>query len=147
MKYFLFFWLFLVVGFSALAQVPTPTPSPAPSSGEVILGFLALVKSWGSMGIYAGIAAALKLLIDGIKAFGLWDKIPAQWQSSVVIGIGILTVGLTTLAAGGSVQMALAAALGSSGAAMLLHEWLDDVLTWVKAKLNPPKMEVPPPTK
>ncbi len=144
MKKYLFFWIFLVVGLSALAQVPTPTPSPspAPSTGEVILGLLALVKSWGSMGIYAGIAAALKLLIDAVKAFGFWDKIPAAWQSSAVILAGILTVGLTTLAAGGTVQMALAASIGSSGVAMLLHEWLDDVLTWVKAKLATPKMPV-----
>lgn len=138
-------FLFLsVIGLSALAQVPAPTPAPTPSG--VILDLLGLVKSWGSMGIYAAIAAALKLLVDSLKAFGLWEKIPAVLQSTVVVLFGLLTVGLTTLAAGGTAQMALAAAVGSSGVAMLFHEWLDDILPWVKEKLYPPKMEVPPPT-
>lgn len=137
MKYFLILLnIMLLLSLSAFAQVANTPPNPTAS--DVLLGLLGLVKSWGTLGIYAGIAAALKLLVDATKAFGIFDKIPAAFQSSFVILIGVLTVGLTTLAAGGTVSMALAAALGSSGAAMLLHEWLDDIVTWVKAKLNPP---------
>lgn len=99
----------------------------APSLADVILQLLSLAQGWKSVGVYAGIAAALKLLIDGSKALGLFDKIPAMWQALSVVLVGFLTVGLGAMAAGSDSGHALVAALGSSAGAMLLHEVAQDL--------------------
>lgn len=99
----------------------------APSMSDVILQLLSLAQGWKSVGVYAGIAAALKLLIDGSKALGLFDKIPAMWQALAVVIVGFATVGLTAMASGADAGHALVAALGSSAGAMLLHEIAQDL--------------------
>lgn len=144
-KFGFLIWVFMLaivmVGLSVLAQTPAPTPIagppvvPSPGVGDVLLSFLGIIKSWGSLGIYGGIAAILKLLIDGLKALGIFDKIPQALQGLFVMLVGVLTVGLATLAAGGTVAQALSAALASSAGSMFLHEILQDVLGW----LFPPK--------
>lgn len=110
--------------------------APAPTAGSVIGDFFGLVKSWKDMSIYAAIALLIKLIVDGIKVFNLWDKIPAKLQSYVVVAVGAVTVGLTTLATGGTFLQALSATLGSSGVAMLMHEMLDDLMLGIREKLN-----------
>lgn len=133
----------LALAASAFAQVPVAptvthlTTMPNPTVGDVLVGIFSLVKSWGSLGLYAGIATALKLIVDGTKALGIFDKIPAQLQALFVMLIGFVTVGLTTLASGGSFLAALSAALGSSAGAMLLHEVWQDFSDWLAEKAEP----------
>lgn len=130
--YLTLFALTSIFVLSALAQTPSPspaispTPIPTPSLGAVLLGIFDLVKSWKDLGMYAGISAALKLLIDGIKAAGIWDKIPSKLQGLAVLLVSTLTVGLAVMASGGTLLSALSSSLGSGAGSMLLFEiWKD----------------------
>ncbi len=127
MKFLMAFILVMVATMAAFAQAVLPVPTPTPATlSDALIGVLGLVKSWGTVGMYAGIATALKLLVDIVKATGLFDKIPAKWQALSVLLVGTLTVGLTTLAAGGTVPQAVSASFGSSAGAILIHEiWAD----------------------
>lgn len=99
---------------------------------------LEIVKNWKTLGIFGGIAAALKLLIDAFKAFKIFDKIPAAFQSPFVLLVSVVTVGLGSAAGGASGPEAVGAAVASAGMAMLLHELTDDLLGLLKKKLPAP---------
>ncbi len=136
--------LFAFAAFAQLAGSPIPSATPmpvvippAPTTGSVFIAAIEIIKSWGTLGVFAGIAAALKLLVDATKAIGLFDKIPQAYQSLFVLGVGTLTVGLTALAAGATLPMAIGASISSSAAAMLFHELCDDLLGLLKKKFPP----------
>lgn len=126
----------MTISYAAIAQVPAPSPA-APSVAETLLSVLALIKSWNALGIYAGIAAALKLLIDAVKSFGFFDKIPAVLQGLFVVLVGAITVGLTAAAAGATLPQAIGAVVGSSAGAMLFNEIGKDIMDFIKSKFAP----------
>lgn len=115
-----------------------------PTVTDVLLKAFDLVHSWNVVGVWTGVIALLKLLIDGLKATGVWNKIPAALQSYTVLFVSFVTVGLTVLAEKGTIQMALVAAFTSSACAMMFHELLDDALGALKVYLEKKKTETPP---
>lgn len=128
------FGMFMSYGILAMAQAviaasPAPSPVPIPTQMDVITQALELFKNWASLGIWAGMAAALTLLINALKAFGLFSKlIPEKLQAVVVALIGVLTVGLGSFAVSKSIPMALGAAFSSAGFAVLIHEIYQDFI-------------------
>lgn len=127
----------VVPGASPQLPIPAPTiipiifatPKPDPSLIPTMLSLMSLAKGWQSMGLYAALAAALKIMAELAKLSFLgnpWAKIPDKYKLLVSSFIGAALVLLGFVAAGAPILAALPAALGSAAGAGFLHEVVQD---------------------
>lgn len=126
-KFNIFAIAFLAVGLFSIAAF---AQAASQSWSDIIAQLLSLVQSWKQVGIYAGIAALLKLVIDGLKVGGVWAKVSEKWQALAVAGVAALSVGLGSMAMGASVAQAVGAIFASAAGAMFVHELLKDLFGW-----------------
>jgi hypothetical protein len=113
-----------------------------PSLPEWIASAVILVKDWKTLGIFAGLAAGVKLLVDGTKVLGLFHKLSDIGQMLVIGAVATLSVGLMAKAQGASWIAAGVAAFQSASGAMLLNELVSAI--WKKITGSPSAPLAPP---
>ena len=118
--------IFILVPICGIAADVVPVPQPVEGSfTDWLQHAITLFKDWKTLGIWAGIAAVVKLVVDATNTQflgGLFDKLGPAGKALLIAVAGCLVAGTTVLASGGSVVEAVGAALASSGGAVALNE-------------------------
>lgn len=118
-----------LIAIVAFGQVVSPTPAPLAST-DVILSAISVAQTFKAAGLWAGIAAAVNLLINVLKTntfSQFYSKILSpKLQSLFVLGLGVVVAIIGVKIGGGSWLQGVAVGVPSAAGATFFHElWQD----------------------